>query len=148
MPLTARTLLIAVAVVLLAGCGDGHDTETTASASVCCEPEHLDSPCTQPWVDGTPLSVVCTKPATPTPGGTPPIFSDFCICSPLFGLPTPPILCGDINSTRGPYVCPTPTPTPDNSLHVSCPVTPGETVVIDGTPFVVFARACTPTPAN
>lgn len=43
----------------------------------------------------------------------------------------------------------TPTPTADNGLHVSCPLTPGETtVVIDGTPFVVFARACTPTPAN
>jgi len=42
----------------------------------------------------------------------------------------------------------TPTPTPDNSLHVSCPVTPGETVFIDSTPFVILARACTPTPAN
>src|SRR5262249_14270723 len=41
--------------------------------------------------------------------------------------------------------CPTPTGTPDNDLHQACPVTPGETVTINSTPYVVLARACTPT---
>src|SRR5262249_3559594 len=43
--------------------------------------------------------------------------------------------------------CPTatPTPTPDSGLHRGCPVTPGEIEIIEGTPYVILARACTPT---
>jgi hypothetical protein len=41
--------------------------------------------------------------------------------------------------------CPTPTATPDNELHHGCPVTPGHTVIVSGTPYVVLAHACTPT---
>ena len=72
---------------------------------------------------------------TTTPGVQCYLITDIIECTPA----VPPI-CGP-----GPS-CPTPTPTPDSSLHVSCPVTPGETVVIDGTPFVILARACTRTP--
>ena len=64
MLLTARTTLIAIAVVLLTGCGDGDSSKTAATANVCCEPEHLGLPCRQPGADDTPLSVVCEKPAT------------------------------------------------------------------------------------
>jgi hypothetical protein len=52
-----------------------------------------------------------------------------------------------ISSINGTPVtgCPTPTTTPDNELHQACPVTPGQTVIVSGTPYVVLAHACTPT---
>ena len=34
----------------------------------------------------------------------------------------------------------------DNTLHLACPVTPGEIEIINGTPFVILAKACTRTP--
>lgn len=112
-----RTLLIALAVVLLTGCGGGDSTETTATANLCCEPEHLGLPCTEPRFDGTPVSVVCSNPPTPTPGGTPPRGQLGCRCVLRFELPTPgdddPSICVSLTGTPpGPYVCPTPTPTP------------------------------------
>jgi hypothetical protein len=61
-----------------------------------------------------------------------------CDCELEGPVPTPENVCPEPTGK--------PTNTPDSSLHLSCPITPGETVVIDGTPFVVFARACTPTP--
>jgi hypothetical protein len=60
--------------------------------------------------------------------------------------------CGDGDNSDGPALpthgapTPTPTHTPDNRIFVSCPVTPGETVVLNGTPFVILARPCTRTP--
>src|SRR5215813_12409752 len=52
-----------------------------------------------------------------------------------------------VSSVNGTPVtgCPTPTETPDNELHEACPVTPGETITVNGTPYVVLARACTAT---
>jgi len=89
-------MLIALAVVLLAGCGDDGKEMTIA------------------------LQVTPDTPAVAEG-------------------------CADFDGTPD-RDCPTRTATPDYSIHASCPVTPGETVVIDGTPYVVFARACTPTP--
>ena len=49
--------------------------------------------------------------------------------------------------TGCPMPSPTPTPTPTSELGIflTCPVTPGATAIINGTPIVILALACTRT---
>jgi hypothetical protein len=123
----------ALALVLAAvvGCGDGG---TGDASSV-----HINPSVTVPLcyaIDGTPAPGCPT--ATPRPAYSPAkaTIGGFCISR------TPGGPC--------PTWTPVPTATTDSELHLGCPVTPGETAIIDGTPVVILARACTPTatPAN
>jgi len=131
-----RVATIVIATVLLAGCGDGGDganltpTPNADTPDYCCMP---GVQCTVPDPDGgSPILEKCTAFPTPTPGGTPSRIILTCLC--VAAVPS--------------AHTPTPTPTLDGRLFESCPITPGEIEVIDGTPRIIFARPCTPTPRN